>query len=146
MIETAEKLQTAMFKHVEAELYQYPHTVKEINKRRMDLMYPYIEEVDENQGGGVNSVRSVSRPTERIVTRLTADRMLRNLEEMVEAIEFVYNGLEDSQKDFVRLKYWSGRERMTTVKIANTINISERTAHKYRRKIIQAIADQIGWR
>lgn len=141
----AEQLQKATFKHVEAELYQYPHTVTEIKKRRMELLHPYLEEVDENQGAGVNSVRSISRPTEQMATRLTMDKRLRNLEEIAEAIEAVYNDLEDKQKDFVRLRYWSGRQNASPVKIAMVTDVSERTVHNYRRKIIEAIAERIGW-
>lgn len=141
----AEKLQKATFKHVEAELYQYPHTVKEIKKRRLELLHPYLEEVDENTGMGVNSVRSVSRPTEQMATRLTADRRLRNLEEIAEAIEAVYNDLPDKQKEFVRMRYWSGRQNASPVKIAMETEVSERTVHNYRRRIIEAIAERIGW-
>ncbi|RQW19883.1 transcriptional regulator [Bacillus sp. C1-1] len=140
-----EKLQKATFKHIEAELYQYPNTVKEIKKRRMELLHPYLEEVDENQGQGMNSVRSISRPTEQMATRLTMDKRLRNLEEIVEAIESVYNDLEDKQKEFVRLRYWSGRQNSSPVKIAMVTDVSERTVHNYRRKIVEAVGKRIGW-
>lgn len=141
----AEKLQKATFKHIEAELYQYPNTVKEIKKRRMELLYPYLEEVDENQGQGVNSVRDISRPTERMATRLTADKRLRNLEEIAEAIESVYNDLNDKQKDFVRMRYWSGRNNASPVMIAMETDVSERTVHNYKRRIVEAIGERIGW-
>ncbi|MBG9783576.1 transcriptional regulator [Shouchella lehensis] len=139
------KLQKATFKHIEAELYQYPNTVKEIKKRRVELLHPYLEEVDENQGGGVNSVRAISRPTERMATRLTADKRLRNLEEITEAIESVYSDLNDKQKDFVRMRYWSGRNNASPVMIAMETDVSERTVHNYKRKIVEAIGEKIGW-
>lgn len=141
----AEKLQKATFKHIEAELYQYPNTVKEIKKRRMELLHPYLEEVDENQGQGVNSVRSISRPTERMATRLTADKRLRNLEEIAEAIESVYNDLNDKQKVFVRMRYWSGINNASPVMIAIETDVSERTVHNYKRRIVEAIGERVGW-
>lgn len=145
MTATAEKKrQTATLKHVEAELYQYPHTVKEIEKRRLELLYPYQEEVDENQGQGVNSVRKVSNPTEQIVTRLMEDKRLKSLDEVVVAIESVYNALEDTKMEFVRIKYWA-KPSITTYKLADTINVSERSCHYYRREILEAIATKLGW-
>ncbi|WP_144558517.1 transcriptional regulator [Shouchella miscanthi] len=138
------KAYNSRLKHVEAELYQYPHIVKEIEKRRMELLYPYQEYVDENQGKGVNSVRAISRQTERIATRLVEDRKLRNYEEIADAIERVYNGLDKNQMKFVRVKYWSGKN-YSAIQVADMINVSERTCHYYRKKVLEEIGHIIGW-
>ncbi|WP_017728513.1 DUF722 domain-containing protein [Halalkalibacterium ligniniphilum] len=137
-------LRKATFKHVEAELYAYPDTKKEIKRLREQIMND--TEIDENVGMGSNSVRVASRPTEQIATRLTTNKTLRNLEEISDAIESVYEQLEESQKKLIRLRYWNGRRGFSWERIALECNISERTVYNYRNMIIDAIAERVGWR
>ena len=46
-----------------------------------------------------------------MATRLLTNKMLRNLEEMVEAVEYVYNRLSDDRKKVIELN--------TGIKIGN---------------------------
>lgn len=140
----AEKLRKATFKHVEAELRAYPDTKKEIEKRREELMY--MSDVDENVGAGKNSYRTPTKPTERIATRLTMDMRLRSMEEIVEAIESVLEKLDHTQRKLVELRYFRRYQEMSWEGIALECNIHVQTAFKYRRMIIEAIAERLGWR
>ena len=47
------------------------------------------------------------RTTELMAARLLTNKMLRNLEEMVEAVEYVYEQLPEEHKKVIRLKYWN---------------------------------------
>lgn len=135
------KLRKATFKHIEAELYAYKDTVKEIDKLRQEIMYGYREQ-DES---GIRS-SAIGRPTEQIATRLVTDKRLRNLEEIVYAIESVLGMLDDTQRELVELKYFKKNNALNWLGIAEKCNIHEQTAYKYRRMIIYAIAEKVGWR
>lgn len=139
----AEKLKPATFKHIEAELYGYNDTKREIKRRREELMY--VSEVDENVGAGKNSYRTPGRPTERIVTRLTMDKRLRNLEEITEAIESAYEQVSDDHRRVVKTKYWNNRNQ-TWEGIASECNMHRNTAKKYQKEFVMLIADKVGWR
>ena len=138
----AERLKSATFKHIEAELYAYPDTKKEIKKRREELMN--TSESDENVGAGKNSHRTPGQPTERIATRLTMDKRLRNLEEIVEAIERVYEQVDEDHRKMMRIAYWSNR-RLSWQGIADECHVHMNTMTKMRRNVIQLVADKIGW-
>jgi RinA family phage transcriptional activator len=147
MMAVAEKLKPATFKHIEAELYGYNDTKREIMKRREELMYPFDEDPEDMSiVKGANSVRTPGRPTERIVTRLTMDKRLRNLEEIIEAIDSVLDRLDGTQRKMVNLRYFMKNRKLNWEGIALECNIHVQTAFKYRRMIIQAIAEKVGWR
>lgn len=139
----ATKIRKATFKHVESELYSFKDTKKEIQKLRQEIVYGSTSN-DENVGAGKNSYRSPGRPTEMIATRLVTDKRLRNLEEIVEAIESVYENLSDEQRDLINLRYWNGKHSWEH--IAEKCNMSERTVYRHRKAIICTIAEKVGWR
>jgi RinA family phage transcriptional activator len=142
----AEKLKPATFKHIEAELYGYNDTKREIMKRREELMYPFNEDPEDMSiVKGANSVRTPGRPTERIVTRLTMDKRLRNFEEITEAIESAYKEISEDHRRVVKTKYWSGRN-LTWEGIASECNMHRNTAKKYQKEFVMLVAEKVGWR
>ncbi|SDJ20109.1 transcriptional regulator [Natribacillus halophilus] len=140
----AVKLRKSTFKHVEAEICAYPEYQKEIKSIREEIINGQGE-VDENFGAGKNSPREPGRPTEKIATRLVTNRRLRHLEEVTEAIEDVYNRLDDTQKKMVKLRYWN-RESLGWEAIAYHCNIGRASAFRYREAIVQSIGERIGWK
>ncbi|MGM8215163.1 transcriptional regulator [Bacillaceae bacterium W0354] len=137
-------LTKSTFKKIEAEWFNYHRTLKEINILREEIMNPYNEEVDHNVGGGKSN--EVGKPTERIATRLTTNKQLKYLTEVTEAIEEVYNALPDDYKKLVQLRYWSKSRQLTWDGIALELNISRRQALYWRKEIIQATSEVLGWR
>lgn len=141
----AEKIKPAAFKHIEAELYGYHDTKKEIQKRREEIMFPFDEEPEQiNIVKGANSVREPGRPTERMATRLTMDKRLRNLEEIVEAIDSAYEQVSDDHRRVVKTRYWNGRNQ-TWEGIAEKCHMHRNTASKYRNEFVYLVAGKIGW-
>jgi len=136
------KIKKATFKHIESELYNYEDTKKEIDRLRNEIMLGGSNQ-DENIGG--NRSAEPSRPTERIATRLLTHKTLRNLEEIAEAIEYVYAYLPDDHKNVIKTKYWL-RQRLTWDDVAIKISMHRNTAMKLRREFILLVADKIGWR
>lgn len=139
---TTTKLKPATFKHIEAELYAYHETKKEIVRLREEIMHN--TQVDENVGQGKNSYRTPSRPTEIIATRLTTDKRLRNLEEIVDAIEKTYEQVDENHKKMIRLAYWSNKQ-YTWQRVAEECYVHPNTMTKMRRKVVYLVADHIGW-
>ena len=71
-----------------------------------------------------------------MATRLLTNKMLRNLEEMVEAVEYVYNRLSDDRKKVIELKYWNKDRKLKAVamhgnEISLCINCAFETYFKY---------------
>lgn len=134
------------FKKTEAEWYNYHHTLKEIARLREEIMNPFDEDPDTNVGGGSNSVRMPGDPTGRMATRLNTSKQLNYLNEIVEAIEQVYNALPDNYKNLVRIKYWNKNNKLTWEGIAREIHVSRRQAIYWRDEIIHATVEVLGWR
>lgn len=139
----AQKIKKATFKHIEAELYCYHDTLKEIERIRKDIMF-CKEEVDENVGGGRSNLPS--SPTERIGTILLTHKKLQQLETIANAIQLVYDRVSDEYKRLIQLKYWTKPQRYTWEGIADQLHISKRQAMRWRDEIICAIAEVLGWR
>lgn len=140
-MKVTDTLSKAAFKHIEAELYSYHDTLKEIDRLRKEIMFCKSND-DENLGGGRSSVPG--RPTERIATRLLTHKRLRNLEEMAEAIQYTYETLTDEHKKIIETKYWS-RKRLSWDDVATQCNMHRNTCYKLRREVVYMIADKIGW-
>lgn len=133
-------------KKIESEWYNYFNTLNEITRLREEITNPFDEEPDENFGGGVNSVRSVSDPTSKMATRLMTSKQLAYLTEVIEAIDQVYNALPDNYKKLVRLKYWNKNNELMWDGIALELSVSKRQAQRWRNEIVQATLELLGWR
>lgn len=132
------------FKKIEAEWFNYFNTKREIALIREEIMNPFQEKVDENIGGGRSN--EVGKPTERIATRLSLNKQLNHLQDIVEAIDQVYEALPEEYQKLVKLRYWSKNRQLTWDGIALEIGISERQARRWRNEIVLATAEVLGWR
>src|SRR5690625_7857010 len=90
---------------MEEEWTNYFDTLEEIAKLRQGIMYPSDKHPDENMGGGSNSVRDITDPTASMAGRIFANKQLNHLTAIVEAIEKVYNALQNQYKEVVRMRY-----------------------------------------
>ncbi|SDX64726.1 hypothetical protein [Salimicrobium album] len=140
---TVTNIKKATFKHIESELYTYKDTLKEIRKLRQEIINPYDDDVDENVGS--NGTSDPGRPTERVATRLLTHRTLRNLEEIIVAIDYAYDLVSEDHRKVIRTKYWSGK-RLNWYDVSVQLNMHRNTAMKLRKEVILLIADKIGWR
>jgi RinA family phage transcriptional activator len=132
------------FKKVESEWYSYHKTLKEIARLREEIMNPFNEDIDENIGGGRSN--QTSSPTERIASRLITHKQLNYLVQVTNAIEEVYNALPEDYKNLVRHRYWSKEKDLVWDVIADKLNVSRRQAFNWRKEIINATIEVLGWR
>lgn len=134
------KVRSGAFKHIEAELFGYDDTVREIKRRREELMSKPTEEL---VGGKSNLPGD---PTGRLATRLAEDKRLEELERIAYAIEHIYNMVDCDYKKLIRLRYWTRPQTKTWEGIAQELLISRATAFRRRDEIVQAVGEVLGWR
>jgi len=137
------KLHKSTFQHVEAELYRYHETKKEIVRIKNDILYG-TSPPDENVGGGRSNIPG--DPTGKAGTLLASHRRLEQMERIVDAIESVYDRLPDVKRRLIELRYWARPQMLTWDGIAIELKTSRRQAIRWRDEIVFAIAELVGWR
>lgn len=137
------KIRKETFKHIEKEIQDYHWTKKYIKRRREEIMNPFNDDVDENVGSSGTS--EPGRPTERIATKMMTDVTLRNMEEIIDAIDHVWYTVSEDHREVIQAKYWNGK-RMNWDGVAMQVNMHRNTAMKLRKEVVMMIAEKIGWR
>lgn len=130
------------FKHVESELFAYPYRKREISRLREEILVPY-QPTDENIGGGKSNIPG--DPTGKKAIALAANAKLYSLERISDAIEEVYNRLPQVKQEFIRVKYWTPPQRLTTIGICEKLGISNRTFSRWRGQFVTEVAEILGW-
>ena len=138
----AEKIKRATFKHIESELFNYHHTLKLLEQRRLELLHN-SNSSDENVGGGRSNLPG--DPTARKAIALVADKRIEHLQTIINSIEVVIHTLPDDKLQFVKSRYWTYPQTLTWDGIALKMNISRKTAFRWREEVIISIADRLGW-
>lgn len=131
----------ATFKHIEAELYKYKNTVEEVKKLRYNIIK---STPDENIGGGRSG--QISNPTELLATRLDTHKQLDYLEDIVYAIETVYNISPQHYRKLINIRYFDKSRKLDWDTIAAELHCSKKTAQRWRDKIVNDVAEFLGWR
>ncbi|HBI1001668.1 TPA: transcriptional regulator, partial [Staphylococcus aureus] len=84
------------------------------------------------------------RTTELMATRLLTNKMLRNLEEMVEAVESEYLKLPEDHKKVIRLKYWNKEKKLKMEQIGHECHMHRNTVTTIRKNFVKAVAYHAG--
>ncbi len=134
---TKEKLSNGTFKHIEGELYFFHETKKDLKLRKENILL--------GQGSPKNE-QQVKDPTGEKAAALLVDRRIAHMEKVVSEIESVYQSLPKEKKRLVKLLYWTHPQELTWDGIAKRLHISKRQAQRWRRSIVEAIAERLGWR
>lgn len=136
------KLRRGTFQHIEAELYAYHDTLKEIARLREEILHTSPE--PDRTGGGRSNLPSDA--TGETATRLMTDKRLSMMSQVVDAIQAVYDGLPPEKQKLVKLRYWTRPQLLTWDGIALEIGVSRRQALRWRDDIVTAVALRLGWR
>lgn len=137
------KIEPATFRYIESEIYNLEATKKDIKKLRLEILNP-TKQVDDNIVYGPLQKGEPTRATEVMATRLMTNKMLRNQEEMVQAIESTYSKLPEEYKRVIRLKYWNPNKNMKMEHIAEECFMHRNTAGKIRKNFVRAVALEVG--
>ncbi len=134
-------IKRANFKMIEAELYCYHES-----KKQLELLREEIIESIPSQEISVKS--SPGDPTQTKAIKLVNNReiieMERRLKAIDKAIEILKTNNESRKYELLKMKYFE--RRYTDVGICMELGISERTFYRWRREIIELIANFLGCR
>lgn len=68
---------------------------------------------------------------------------LHYLAAIVPAVEAVLAAATEEERSLVRLWYWRG---LTPAEVAAALHVSRETAYLWRRRVLYAVAERLGWR
>ena len=136
------KIKRGVFQHVEAELYAYHDTLKEIERIREEIIHATPK--PDLSGGSRGNLPSDQ--TGGTVTKLLMHKRLHTLSQIAEAIKEVYESLPPEKQRLMKLRYWTKPQLLTWEGIALEIGVSSRQAMRWRDQIVSAIALKLGWR
>lgn len=135
------RIEKSNIKMIEAELYCYYES-----KKQLELLREEIIESTPSQEISVKS--SPGDPTQTKAIKLVNNReiieMERRLKAIDKAIEILKTNNESRKYELLKMKYFE--RRYTDVGICMELGISERTFYRWRREIIELIANFLGCR
>lgn len=135
-------MRKGVFLYIEDELCHYHETIKEIERLKDDIIFGGSS--DENSGGGKGS--QPSDVTGKKAIALVTNAKLSRLEQITESIESVFQRLQPEKQQLIRLAYWTRPKLLTWEGVALKLHITKRTAGRWRKEIIYAIAERGGFK
>ncbi|MGB9660675.1 MAG: hypothetical protein ACPL5F_01490 [Moorellaceae bacterium] len=152
------KLKRATYRHIEAEIYAYEETVKQIEQMEQDIIFEgnaEIKPVAVNEGWR-------NSPVESRGTKLADYCLLQEMKRITKAIRETYMRCKEEAKRVIWVKYglaidwqppeWlraamAGRNRfdMTPDGMAMVLNMDRATFYRYKNGFIYGIAVRLGW-
>lgn len=134
------RLRRGVFLYLEDSLFHYFEMLNEIKRIRTDIIF-----------GSKSKEYSMGRssfPADFTATRaieLVSNARLERLQRLTETIQSVIDRLQPEKKELVKLIYWDRPRLLTWEGAAQRLHITKRTAYRWRREIISAIADRGGF-
>ena len=154
------KLKRAAYRHIEAEIYAYYDTLKEIEEMRRDIILSGGRQ--EAYGAVVGDRYAGTSIVERRATKLADSVLLREMERITKAIEDTYARAKEECRRVIWVKYglaigWEppagleaqmkGRNRldMSPDDMAEVLAVDRATFHRYRSGFVYGVAERVGW-
>lgn len=131
-------------KKLEEHWINHNENIKRLKYREWELMSKNSD--DENSGGGSNSVRQVSKPTEQLAIRLMEDKLYQNLLTITRAVEDLYERLDEETLFVVSNRYrCPQRDMMEWEDIAYELGCSRSKVLRIRNTLLDEMAELIGY-
>lgn len=137
------RLKRSTFLYLENELTHYHDTLKEIERIRRDILFG-VDSSDENIGGGKSNLPSDQTSAKAL--RLATNTRLEHLERLTDVIDIVYDRVQNEKKKLIQLMYWDRPRLLTWDGVAAKLHIHKRTAFRWRKEILNAIAEKAGYK
>ena len=154
------RLKRATYRHIEAEIYAYYDTLKEIEELRAAILFAsgrqeaYVPVLGDRYVG--------TSIVERRATKLADSLLLREMERITTAIADIYARTKDEARRVIWVKYglaidWEppaelaarmerkNRFDMSPDEMADVLNIDRATFHRYRSGFVYGVAERLGW-
>lgn len=124
---------------IELIIRRYPDKKREYEEYISDIMSSTGGDGYKGTGES-NKPQSVTEAKALKMTSTYADRIKKE----IEAVEFVYNGLNEEEKKVMRERYWTDRRRNIPFLKMRTTSYSERQMRRIVYKIICQVGRYIG--
>lgn len=125
--------------YIEFELKHYPQTKKELEQLRNSI----IEESGQADETGIRG-SGTGDPTSKKALRLMTNVRLKRMEETVMAIENVMYELDEDKHKLLDLKYWTKRNLLTDIGIADQLGVGIATYYRWKDAIVSCVAREMG--
>lgn len=136
-----ERLRKRTFGHIEQELFFYNETKKEIALIRDEVLNG--THVNDNPGSSRSS--QTSDKVGNAGARLADNKLLCNMQEVVEAIDKVYYSGGNDLRKFMDVFYFARPRTLTLDGVAEHVHMSRRTIYRIRHRVVQRLAYELGW-
>ena len=138
------KLERHHIKALEDYWINHNENIKKLKYREWELSSKNSD--DKNSGGGSNSVRQVSKPTEQLAVKLTEDKLYQNLTTIIKAVEKLYKELDEDATSIVNMRYWcNSRDFLEWEDIAFELGMTRSKVLRMRNALLNKTADLIGY-
>lgn len=134
------RIEKQNYKTIEAELYCYKATLRELAQMRADIINS-----SPSQEVSVQS-SSLGDTTANKAIKLSSSLEIIEVERRIKAIEEAIKIIEKDpiKMELLRLKYFESK--YTDIGIMECIGISQRTFYRYKTEIIKIVGLKLGWR
>jgi len=137
-------MKKALFRYIEAELYDYHKTKKDLESLRAEIIESG-QELYHPDDEGIHPQNRISDPTGEKTMKLLTNRRITKMTETIRAIDKVYSRLEKDKQKLVELKYWTHRSGKTgNDVIALELGVSDATFYRWRSDVVSAVAIELG--
>ena len=128
----------ALREFIEWQIEYYPDNKRQLAVFKDSMIPSQISQYGHKTG----TFDSEKRPTEDITIRRNPTYIMEQ-ERIVNAIESVLNGLNEQDRELIRLRYWDGK--LTPEGIAMKLNIGRTTFYERLNNILVIIAKRLGY-
>lgn len=138
------KLNRHDIKKLEEHWMNHKENIKRLKYREWELMSKNSD--DENSGGGSNSVRQISKPTEQLAIKTLEDKLHQNLSTIIEVVDKLYNRIDEETRYVVDNRYRClQRDMMEWEDIAFELGCSRSRVLRIRNTLLDEMAELIGY-
>ena len=131
-------------KKLEEHWINHNENIKRLKYREWELMSKNSD--DQNSGGGSNSVRQISKPTEQLAVKLMEDKLYQNLTTIIKVVEKLYKELDEDTEAIVNMRYWcNSRDFMEWEDIAFELGMTRSKVLRMRNSLLDETARLIGY-
>jgi len=127
------RLSKNIYRYIENEIKSYPETKKDLEHRKDDIILkvPVIQEIRGTDIGDVTANKAL---------KISSDKQIKRMEQIIKGIETVYNGLGGDKK-MVMSNLWTSKYQDKGM--ASEVSVDERTIRRWRTEIIYTLAIEL---
>ena len=136
------KLNRDSWRIIETIIMRYPERKKEYEE--------LVEDIIESSGSGDGKNGSnpdYTKPqsvTEAKAMKMLSDKYLQNMKKEIDAVESVFESLNEEEKKVMRIRYWSTRRKKVPYLKMIQCGYSERQMKRIVNRIITQIGQKLG--